>query len=47
MKPEAEAWPETAAMVGMGRDMRSATSESNFERISSPRAWEDPAQARS
>lgn len=31
MKPAAEACPVTAAMVGMGREMRSATSDLNFD----------------
>ena len=47
MKPAAEAWPETAAMVGIGREMRSATRDCSLEFMSSMRAFEAPAQARS
>ena len=49
MKPAAEAWPETAAIVGIGKEMRSATRDWNLETISSPRELEESAlaQARS
>ena len=31
MNPAAEAWPVTAAIVGIGREMSSATKDRNFE----------------
>ncbi|CAF1962684.1 unnamed protein product [Brassica oleracea] len=31
MNPAAEAWPVTAAIVGIGREMRSATKDRSFE----------------
>lgn len=47
MKPAAEAWPETAAMVRIGIEMRSVTRDCSLEFMSSLRAFEVPAQARS
>ncbi|CAN6886458.1 unnamed protein product, partial [Brassica oleracea] len=33
MNPGAEAWPVTAAIVGIGREMRSATKDRSFENL--------------
>lgn len=47
MKPAAEAWPVTAAMVGMGSVRRSLTTERRRESIRIMRSREDRAHARS